>query len=367
MELYSVLWLDKSASKEDIKKAYRKLAMQYHPDRNNQDKEAEEKFKEINNAYSILSDDNKRKQYDTFWSVWWSSPFWWNWWFNMDVDLWDIFNEFFGGWFWWWSRTKKRTTEQRWEDLEHIININLKTSIYGWKEKISFSKMQSCKTCDWVWWKWKKSCSKCRWSGYVTYSQQSIFWTIQQTWACDDCHGTGETFEHICSDCNWKKRVKTSKSIDIDIPAWIDNGMIIKLTWEWNDWIWTKSSWDLYVKFRVEQEEKWLKRDWEDLYYDLEIDVIEAILWTTKEVNIPIIWKREVDIKAWTQFNTIIKISWDWVKYINSDKKWDLYLNISINIPKKLSKLEKDKYIEIAKEKKLKTKSSKWIFENLFG
>lgn len=368
MDLYSVLWISKNANKEDIKKAYRKLAMQYHPDRNKWDKASEEKFKEINNAYSVLSDDDKRRQYDTFWSVWWNSWFWWSWASWFDVDLWDIFNEFFGGWFGWWrSRTKKRSSEQRWEDLEYTINISLKTSIYWWKEKIEISKMDSCKTCNWAWWSWKKSCNKCRWSWYITYTQKTIFWVIEQTWVCDDCNWTWERFEHICRDCNGQKRIKNYKSIDIDIPAWIDTGMIIKLTWEWNDWIWTTNSWDLYVKFRVEKEEKWLRREWEDLHYDLEIDVIEAILWTKKEVNIPIIWKREIEIKAWTQANTTIKINWDWIKYINSDKKWDLYITLDIKIPKKLSKIEKDLYLQIAKEKKINVNNHKWIFESIFG
>jgi len=100
MDLYSVLWLEKWASKDDIKKAYRKLAMQYHPDRNAWDKTSEEKFKQINEAYTILSDDNKKMQYDTYWSTWWNS--WFNSWFQwVDVDLWDIFESFFGGGFWW--------------------------------------------------------------------------------------------------------------------------------------------------------------------------------------------------------------------------------------------------------------------------
>ena len=119
MNLYEVLGLEKSASKEDIKKAYRKLAMQYHPDRNGWDKEAEKKFKEINEAYSTLSDDSKRQQYDTFWSTWGAwNPFWGG--FNngwVDVDLWDIFESFFWWGGWGWRRAKK--TSFPWEDLEY--------------------------------------------------------------------------------------------------------------------------------------------------------------------------------------------------------------------------------------------------------
>lgn len=363
MDLYSVLWIDKSATKEEIKKAYRKLAMQYHPDRNQGNNEAEKKFKEINSAYEILSDDSKRKQYDTYGSTWWN-PFWWwfSWW--VDVDISDIFESFFWWWFSWWNR--KRKNEYPWEDLEYKINIDLKTSIYWWKEKISFNKKEDCNTCNGEGWSWKKTCPKCNWRWQVTRTTQSMFWMIQQTVTCDECSWSWEIFESICNDCNWEKRKVIKKEIELDIPAWIDNAMIIKLTWEWNHWIWTSAKWDLYIKFKVSLEEKWLKRDWVNLFYEEEIEIVEAVLWTTKEINIPILGKRKLEIKAWTEDWNIIKISWDWVKHIDSDKKWDLYVEIKIKIPKKISKRERELYEEIAKERKIDV-NKWWVFEKIFG
>ena len=366
MNLYEILWLQKSATKEEIKKAYRKLAMQYHPDRNKWDKEAEKKFKEISGAYSILSDDSKRQQYDRFWTTsWWWNPFQW-WWFSsswIDVDLWDIFDSFFW-WSSWWTR-KKWKTSFPWEDLEYNLNIDLKISIYGWEKIIKFNKKEICNKCGWEWWTGKKVCDKCRWTWQIKHVTQSMFWTIQQTVICDECSGSWESFEKICTNCNWKKRITIKKEIKIDIPAWIDNWMLIKLTWEWNHGINTKAKWDLYIKFWVQIEEKWLKREWINLYYDLEIHILEAILWTTKEINIPIIWKRKIEIKWWTQHLSIIKITWNWVKNINNDGLGDLYIKINIKIPKKLQKQEKQLYEKIAEIKQINI-NKWWVFKKMF-
>jgi molecular chaperone DnaJ len=299
----------------------------------------------------------------TGWAANWWNPFG-GWFWGQDVDLWDIFESFFG-WGQRWGGRKRQTTF-KWEDLEQLINIDLKTSIFWGKEKIKFNKKETCVTCNGEWGSWKTTCSKCNGSWQITYTTQSMFGTIQQTWACDACSGTWETFKETCSNCHWEKRKVVKKEIEIDIPAWIDNGMIIKMTSEWNHWVWTKAHWDLYIKFNVKLEEKWLKRDGVDLYYDLEIDIIEAILWTTKEINIPVIWKRKINIKSWTAHWTIIKLSWDWVKHIDSEAKWDLYINISLKIPKKLGKAEREHYEEIAKEKKINVNKA-WVFEKIFG
>lgn len=373
MDLYLILGIEKTATEEEIKKAYRKKAMKYHPDRAPGDKkdEYEKEFKKINEAYQILSDAWKKQQYDRFWTTWgawgWFGGFGWSAW--MDVDLWDIFEQFFGGqgWWFWWGSARRKPSEQVWEDLEQIIDIDLKTSIYWWKEKIKIKKRITCKDCSWVGWKWKKTCTKCNGRWQVTYTTQSMFGTIQQTWVCDACSGTWETFEEICKTCSGTKRVLETKEIDLDIPAWIDNNMVIKLEWEWNDWIWTKQAWSLYIKFRVKLEEKWLKRKSSDLYYEIEIDTVEAVLWTKKEINIPVIWKRTIEIFSWIQNWTVLEISWDWVKHIDSDKKWDLFITINIKTPKKLTKKEKELYLEIAKEKKLNVNNHKWIFEKIFG
>lgn len=363
MNFYEILWVEKNASKEEIKKAYRKLAMQYHPDRNKWDKEAEAKFKEINEAYSTLSDDSKRQQYDMFGKTWWN-PFGWGFSWGVDVDLWDIFESFFGWGFWWWQRRQR--TEFVWEDIEIRVNIDLKTSIFWWKETIKYNKKETCQTCNWEWWSSKKTCGKCHWKWVFTKTSQSIFWMISQTVTCDECGWSWETFENICENCHGEKRVLKKAEYELVIPAWIDNWMIIKIEWEWNDWVWTKAKWSLLVQFIVNTEEKWLRRDWVDLHYKIELEIVEAVLGTTKEINIPVIWKRKIEVKAGTEHWNILKISWDWVKHINSDRKWDLFIEFSIKIPKKLGKKERALYEEIAKERWVEV-NSWWFFEKIFG
>lgn len=367
-DYYEILGLQKWASSEEIKKAYRKLAMQYHPDRNQGNKEAEAKFKEIGEAYGTLSDAGKKQSYDMYGSAgggW--NPFWGGGWFQAE-DLWDIFSSFFGGGFWGQSRGwARRSSERRGEDLEYDLHIDLKTSIYGGKDTLEFNKREYCESCDGAGWSGKKTCSTCNWHGQVTQTSQSPFWVIQQTRTCPDCNGSGEEFSKICSECHGEKRVVKKQKLDIDVPAGIDDEMVIKLTGEGNAGVGTKAAWDLYVRFHVSPQEKWLTRDGVDLHYDLEIDFVQAVLGTKIEVNIPIIGKRIVSIDAGTQHWSTLKISGDGVKYIDRDAKWDLLIHIHIPTPTKLSKTERELYENLAKEKKLNVNSKKWVFEKIFG
>lgn len=366
-DYYWVLWVDKNASQDEIKRAYRKSAMKYHPDKNPWDAEAEAKFKDVNEAYQVLWDSWKRQNYDRFWSSewfwWWASGFWG--WF--DVDLWDIFEQMF----WWagsgFSWARKKSWVMNWEDVQVTLNIDLKTAVSWWKKSVKYNVSETCSDCFWEWWTWKKTCPNCSWTWFISHRQNTVFWTIEQKVTCPNCSWTWETVEKVCNTCMWKKRVLKEKTIDLEIPAWIDDGMRIRLTWEGSSWIWGWKDGDLYVLFNVKNEEKWLKRDWDNFYYNLEISALEATLWTDIEVNIPIVWKRIIEVKAGTQFWSVIEFPNDWVKAINSDKKGSLYVNLDIKIPSKLTEKERKKYEEIAEMKKLNVHNKKWILEKLFS
>ena len=303
-----------------------------------------------------------------FWSAGWmggGNPFGGGW-FQAE-DLWDIFSSFFGGGFSGSTGGRRRPTESRGEDLEYDLHIDLKTSIYGGKDKIEFHKREACTHCDGEGWSGKKTCPTCNGRGQVTHTSQSPFGVIQQTRTCSDCNGSGEIFEHICSECQGEKRVLIKQKLDIEIPAGIDEGMVIKLTGEGNDGIGTRASGDLYVRFHVNLSEKWLTRDGVDLHYDLEIDLVEAVLGTKKDVNIPVIGKRTISIDAGTQAESILKVAGDGVKHIDKDAKGDLLIHIHIPMPKKLGKKERELFEEMAKEKKINVNSKKGVFEKLFS
>ncbi|MDQ7023252.1 MAG: DnaJ domain-containing protein [Candidatus Gracilibacteria bacterium] len=338
MAFYAILEITKTASQDEVKKAYRKMAMKYHPDRNSGDKSAEAKFKEVNEAYQTLSNPQKRQQYDVYGKSggaggFGGGGFGGGFGGGVDVDLGDIFSDFFGGGGGGRTRQKKSGV-QRGEDIEEGIVIDLKTSIYGGKHKISFDKMSSCGECSGAGGSGKKSCSDCNGSGYKTYTKQSMFGIIQQTGACDVCNGTGESFDKVCDICHGKKRVSTRVEKEIDIPAGIDDSMIIKMEGEGNDGIGTKQSGDLYLRFRVKLEEKGLIREGLHLFYEVEIEVVEAILGTTKEIKIPVIGKRKIEIPSATTHGSVLKIIGDGVKDVNYDTKGDLHISILIKIPK---------------------------------
>ncbi|MDP5038896.1 MAG: DnaJ domain-containing protein, partial [Candidatus Gracilibacteria bacterium] len=356
---YDLLGVEKTASQDEIKKAYRKKAMEHHPDRGGDEK----LFKEVNEAYGVLSDSSKRNQYDRFGTAG-GNPFGGNGGFGggVDVDLSDIFESFFGGGFSSQSRNTKKTTYG--EDIHLNLGVDLKTSILGGKIKINYEKFIKCSDCNQTGGTGVKTCNTCNGTGSIKSRQQTVFGVIEQTHICNSCNGDGEVIENVCHTCNGNKRIKKSSEYEIEIPAGIDDGMTIKISGEGHDGIKNPSG-DLYVRFSVDKKEKKLVRNGNNLHYSLEIDVIEAILGTQKEVNIPIIGKRIINIDSGTQVGTIIKISGDGVKFIDRDKKGDLFVEIQIKIPKKLSDFERKNYENIEKEKKKKFKNKKRNFKKI--
>lgn len=365
---YELLGVDKNASAEELKKAYRKKAMDLHPDRHAGDKTKEAEFKKVNEAYAVLSDPQKKAHYDRFGSTEWMWGFWWGWFNGQEFDISDIFEQFFWGWFggrWGWQKKKNDS----WEDLEMSFKLGFWDAIFWWKQKIKYNKKIVCKTCSGTWskpWTEVKTCHSCHGSWYIKQRTQSFFWVIEQTVACPTCSWTGTIIDSPCTECKAKKRVDVNVEKEIEIPAWIDDGMSIKLKWEWNEWT-NWRNWDLYIVFKVSSQFEWLKRDWDNLHYDLQIDPVEAVLWSKRKEKLPLLWERIIEIKPWTQDGDILKFRWDWVKNISNDVKWDLFFHINIRIPTSITKIERELYEQIAKEKGIEHADHKGFFGKIFG
>lgn len=371
---YDILWIPKNAWEEEIKKAYRKLAMQHHPDRTWWDKESEKKFKKINEAYSVLWDTKKRANYDKFGNAdgfsgfsWWNSGWWFNW-FDVNFDFGDIF-EGFESFFWWSRRWWSARKDIKWEDIEIRINLDLKDSFITSKRKIRFKKKMLCDECNWTWakkWTSPKTCTTCNWNGYVKRRSQTIFGLMEQNSICSDCSWTWNIITEKCIKCVWQKRIIVETEKEIEIPAWIDNWMTLKFRWEWSEWV-SHINWDLYITFSIKNTYEWLIRKDYDLYYNLEIDPVEAILWTKKKMKLPILWDRIIEISPWTQYDKVIKFRNDWVPNIWRDTKWDLFITLKIKIPTTLTKKERELYEQIAKERNIEHADHRWIFDKIFG
>ncbi len=351
-DYYSILWIEKNASAEEIKKAYRKKAMEHHPDRHGGDKSKEDEFKKINEAYAVLSDPQKKARYDQFWTAEWGNFGGMGGFDFGDINVEDIFSSVFGnmGGF---GRTQRTRKDEWGEDIEHVIKITFAESFSGVKKEISFDRMEYCETCHGHGTKdgkEPKTCPHCKGSGYVTKATRSIFGMMQQTVACSDCHGSGTIIEHPCSDCHGKRRVKKNITQTVEIPAGIDDGMTIRINNEGHAG--KHGNGDLYIICQVEQSYDILYRKDYHLYTTLRISPAEAVLGVNKKVKFPILWEREIRISAGTQHGKKIQLTSEWMPIIG--KKWhgDMIITIEILVPGKISKAEKVLYEEIIKLEK---------------
>ncbi len=345
-DYYAILWIDRNASADEIKKAYRKKAMESHPDRHGGDTEKETEFKAINEAYAVLSDPQKKSRYDQFWSADGGGNFWGFSGFDFgDINVEDIFSSVFGNMGGFSSRRKR---EDVWGDIEKEIHITFAESFSGTKKEVAFERYSSCEKCHGHGTKdgkEPKKCTTCSWSGYVTRATRSIFWVMQQTVACSDCHGSGTIIEHTCSECDGKGKVLKKVTQNLDIPGGIDDGMTLKITWEWHQG--KHHTGDLYVSCRVDSSYENLSRVWDTIHTTLYISPAEAVLGINKKIKFPLIGEREVRIQSGTQHGKKIQISHDGMPVIGKKHRWDLIITLEILVPAKVSKEEKRLYEEI--------------------
>ena len=351
-DYYDVLGVSKTASDEEIKKAYRKKAIQYHPDKNPGDKEAEEKFKEAAEAYEILSDKNKRQRYDQFGHAGVGGAFG-GYGGGMSMDdifahFGDIFGGHFGGGFSGFGNFGGgggRRHVNRGSDLRVKVKLNLKEIAGGCEKKIKVKKYVACKTCNGTGADGNNyaTCSQCNGTGAVTHIRESIFGRMQTSSVCPNCHGEGKVITKKCPECAGEGVRLAEEVIDIRVPAGVEEGMQLSIGGKGNAARRGGISGDLLIVIEEEQHPE-LIRDENDLIYNLLLTVPTAILGGM--VEIPTIdGIAKVKIDAGTQPGKVLRLKGKGLPRINSYGTGDLLVNVSIYVPENLNN-EENKIIE---------------------
>ena len=355
-DYYEVLGVSKSADATEIKKAYRKLALKYHPDKNPGDKEAEEKFKEAAEAYDVLSNEEKRRRYDQFGHAGVGGAGQGGFGGGMSMD--DIFSQFgdifgsFGGFsgFGGFGGGRSARRVNRGTNLRVKVKMNLQEIATGIEKKIKVKKYVACQHCNGTGAKDGKSystCSTCKGSGQVTRVQNTILGAMQTTSTCPTCEGEGKIINEKCTFCNGEGVLMSEEVISINIPAGVGEGMQLSLNGKGNAARRGGVNGDLIVLIE-EEEHPELVRDGNDLLYNVFIGYPEAVLGET--VEIPTIeGKVKVKIEAGTQPGKILRLRGKGLPDVNGYGKGDLLAKVNVWIPKNLSKDEK-KLVEKMKE-----------------
>ncbi len=339
-DLYQILGVSKSASKDELKKAYRKLAMKYHPDRNPDSKEAEAKFKEAKEAYEILNDEQKRQMYDQYgydaatgqgagMGGGFGGGF-----SGGTADFGDMFGSVFGDMFGGGS-SGGRSRAQRGSDLLFHLALSLEEAVIGTQQTIKVPTQVSCKSCDGSGAKKgssKKTCQTCHGQGQVRMQQG--FFTVQQT--CPTCQGVGEVIENPCDVCHGKGRVRDTKTLSVKIPAGVDNGDRIRLSGEGEAGEHGAPAGDLFVEVSVKPH-KIFTRKGSDLYCEMPISFVTAALGGELEVP-TLTGKGKLRIPKETQTGKLFKISGKGVKSVRSNTTGNLLVRITVETPVNLSK-----------------------------
>lgn len=355
-DYYEILGVDRSDDQNTIKKAYRKLAMKYHPDKNPDDKVAEDKFKEAAEAYEVLGNEQKKAQYDRFGHAGVNNQGMGAGGFHDASEIFDhfsdIFGDFFGGGGGFSSAGGRRGSSQprprRGADLRYRIQVNLKEAYEGKKTTIQYKSEEDCLHCDGKGiepGKTAHTCSTCGGSGQVVQSQG--FFRMATT--CHTCGGAGQIIKDPCTRCHGQKRIEKPRKLEVTIPAGIEDGNQLRLTSEGDGGHLGGGKGDLYVLVNVVPDSKF-RREGNDLVSDLEISYLQSILgaeFTTESINS----KVDIEIPAGTQNADEVVVKRKGFDSLKGRSKGDLRFKIKVVMPKSPSKNEIKLLKEIAKEK----------------
>lgn len=352
-DYYEILGVPRDASQEEIKRAFYKLAHKYHPDKGGDP----EKFKEINEAYQVLSDPEKRAQYDKFGRVFegvgaqgtypgfdWSS-------FDFETpfgfDFSDIFSEFFKG-----SEVRHKENSTRGRDLEVNLMLSLEEAAFGVKKVVSFKTYVKCEHCKGKGYEPDsrlKACPTCKGEGVIRESRKTFFGTFTQITDCPKCKGRGKIPERPCNVCGGDGRLYSKKEIEVEVPAGVRNNETIKIKGEGEAGIFGGPAGDLYIKVKILPHPVFERRN-DDLFMTLTISFPEAVLGTEKEIETLDKKKIILKIPPGTESGEIFRIKGKGIKHFDMSGTGDLFIKIKISTPKKLTKKAKELLEELKKE-----------------
>lgn len=360
---YEVLGIDKNVSPDEIKKAYRKLAKKYHPDLNPDDENATQKFQEINEAYEILSDPEKKRQYDTYGSAAFDGNQGGG--FSSDFGGFDIFGDLFGDIFS-QSSTRQRKRPRKGADIQQVLNISFKEACFGVSKQIQVRREVECETCHGTGAKdesKKHTCDKCHGTGVINNVSQTPFGTVSRQTTCDKCHGDGEIIEEKCDVCHGQGKVYKNEKIKVDIPSGVEDESVMRILGKGHKGENGGGYGDLYLILKVEDHEIF-KRDGLDIYYEMPISFTTAALGGNIEIP-TLTTTQQYHIPEATQTGTKFKLKNEGIKSARTKTRGDLYFYVKVITPTKLSKMQKEKLKEFAKVSGDIVKEDKNFFEKL--
>jgi molecular chaperone DnaJ len=353
-DYYEILGLDKKASNDEIKKAYRKLAMKYHPDRNPGDTEAEEKFKEAAEAYEVLSDEQKKAKYDRFGHSGLKGGQDFHGWTDVN-DIFSHFSDIFGGAFGGSSifddffgggssrRSQRRTTGTPGTDLRVTLKLTLEEIASGTTKKIKINKYNQCDVCSGTGASDSRSfntCSVCNGTGEVRQVSRSVFGQFVNIQPCNNCNGKGTVISNPCKKCSGEGRLYDESTIKINVPAGVHDNSYMTLRGEGNKGKNGGPAGDIIVVFQ-ELPHKYFVRNDDDIIYELMLSFPEAVLGT--EVEIPTLTGRaKLKIDAGTQPGKYLKMREKGIQHLNHHGAGDQLVKVNIYVPKKVNSKEKD-------------------------